>query len=398
MAVFKCKDRDGYKYKFQHKGKPYQGYYATRKEATDGEASKRTELKSGRKTADNDDGTVSSPPSPTFTDWAGVFLADRRKKLEEKGWPKKRIDNDIEKRKHKLTVVLRFFGSKPTDDEKRINRNTKVKDIRPYHNLTLLDPIIEPQWIDDFEAHMHARGLAGQSRNNMRSTVSLLYRHAMKPVYRKIANVPINPFRDLERNTARHRTKTATPDELRRIIAEAAPHLALALFIGIYAFELRVGSILALTWDNIDQDFERITVTQYKTVGAHDGEPQVIPIPSPLRRILKAAYESRNPRCNRVVQYRGIGIDTIDTAVRAACERAGVEYGVERGVTFHTLRHTMNTEAARLGFEPKVRQLLSGHKTMAMTDRYTHLSGHDKKKPLEKLARHMERQIGVVIF
>lgn len=65
-------------------------------------------------------------------------------------------------------------------------------------------------------------------------------------------------------------------------------------------------------------------------------------------------------------------------------------YGVKSGMTFHTLRHTLNTEAARLGFSAKTLQLLGGWK---MADHYSHMAGTDKKKPLERVARHMERAL-----
>lgn len=161
----------------------------------------------------------------------------------------------------------------------------------------------------------------------------------------------------------------------------------------MYAFELRVGSILAMTWDCIDAQVTTITIADHKTVGANNGLPQVIPIVPVLRTALKAAYKARNERCNRVVQYRGVGIEKCVTAIRRACERAGVDYGVQRGITFHTLRHTMNTLSAVEGFSPQVRKLLSGHKTLAMTEHYTHMAAAGKRKPLEQLARTWAAQL-----
>src|SRR4029453_6393256 len=95
-----------------------------------------------------------------------------------------------------------FFGHKhgKPEDEPRINRNTKIKDIRPYHGLTLADPIVHPQWIDDFEDHLSECGYEGQSKHNYQSTASGLYTLAMTRKYRAKTGIQVNPFKGLERD------------------------------------------------------------------------------------------------------------------------------------------------------------------------------------------------------
>jgi integrase len=63
-----------------------------------------------------------------------------------------------------------------------------------------------------------------------------------------------------------------------------------------------------------------------------------------------------------------------------ACEEAGIE-----DVTWHTLRHTFASRCVMAGIDLKTLQVLMGHKTIAMTARYAHLSPGHLKTALTKL-------------
>jgi len=64
----------------------------------------------------------------------------------------------------------------------------------------------------------------------------------------------------------------------------------------------------------------------------------------------------------------------------AACEKAKIQ-----GVTWHTLRHTFASRLVMAGVDLKTVQELMGHKTIAMTARYAHLSPEHKLSALERL-------------
>ena len=61
-----------------------------------------------------------------------------------------------------------------------------------------------------------------------------------------------------------------------------------------------------------------------------------------------------------------------------ACKEAKIE-----GVTWHTLRHTFASRLVMARVDLKTLQDLMGHKTLAMTARYSHLSPEHKLKALE---------------
>ena len=50
--------------------------------------------------------------------------------------------------------------------------------------------------------------------------------------------------------------------------------------------------------------------------------------------------------------------------------------------SFHSLRHTFVSRLAEKGISPLVIQSMSGHTTMAMTERYSHIGLEAKRKAL----------------
>jgi site-specific recombinase XerD len=64
----------------------------------------------------------------------------------------------------------------------------------------------------------------------------------------------------------------------------------------------------------------------------------------------------------------------------AACDEAKIQ-----GVTWHTLRHTFASRLVVAGVDLKTVQDLMGHKVIAMTARYAHLSPEHKPSALERL-------------
>lgn len=53
---------------------------------------------------------------------------------------------------------------------------------------------------------------------------------------------------------------------------------------------------------------------------------------------------------------------------------------------FHSLRHTFNSNLANAGVSPEVRVKLTGHASVAMNDRYTHLADETKRKAIEAVS------------
>jgi integrase len=80
---------------------------------------------------------------------------------------------------------------------------------------------------------------------------------------------------------------------------------------------------------------------------------------------------------------------TVD--VRKAFVRSVIEAGLDpKQVVRHTLRHTAITHLVQAGVDLPTVKRISGHKTLAMVERYAHQSGSHIASALEKLdARYL---------
>lgn len=370
MTVWYDPKSKGHRYDFQFQKRRYVSPrgYETRREGLDAEAERRRVLR--RQAAGLETGTPAD--SPAFQDWAEVHLAD----LERRG-------KSTEAAVHVVRVVLRFFGKAP-------DRPLRPHEAGPYRDLRLIDPIVDPAILEDFEAWMRKRGVRPSTRNRYRSAVSQLYATAMRPRYRLITGVKENPMLGVERDVERGRTLALTREQLQAILGQASRHLWLAIQIAAMAPMLRLGNILALRWDrHVSADLRRITVDDHKTADRL-GLPLVTPVSDQLRGVLEAAKAAQKKDARWVITYRGRRLKTIDGALKAACTAAGVPYGQRvGGVTFHTIRHSAATSMAVLRLPPDQRRRVIGHTTMAMTARYEHLAAAHIAPEVQQLSDHL---------
>lgn len=337
--------------------------------------------------------------TPSFQAWASTHL----KYVAQRGKVRR-----IDFAKATLRLCLQFWGRRPTKLPDPDSTPTKWRaqiaaarsriESAPFHDLRLADPILDPEWILRFEEWLDAMQLSGPRKNHYRSAMSTMYRTALLPQFRKKTNVSLNPFANIERDTVPSRDTTLTIDQIRALITHAAPHLRVALAIAAYAPELREGSILGLKWRvHLSPTLARITVVQHKTK-QHTQRPQIVPISDDLRAILEWARK-RTPGATYVITFKRKPVKRIGTALRTAVTRANatlpkderMTYGVRNGgLSFHTIRHSVATLLAEAGESEAIRQLLMGHSTAAMTQKYTHLAARAKEAPLERLASALQ--------
>lgn len=370
MSVFREKDRRCFRYEFQFKGKTYKGSTGqiTREDA------EAFEFAAKQKLHRQAGGLIDLRDAPAFSVWSGVYYTH---KAEGKHKVKRPEQIDV-----LVRVALQFFGQRPTDP-------TKVAARAPYHDLTLADPIVEPDWLDRFEDWMTAQNFSGSHCNHLRTQISGMYRVAMLPRFRKVTGVTMNPMVGVPRDRRVSRHVTLTLEQIATWIASAGYHIRLALAIAALAPKLRVANILALRWDeHVDRTLTRIVVRDHKTDSS--GRPLVAMISKQLRAILEDARGRSSAPW--IVAYRKKQLRHIHGGVKAAAERAGIPYGRGRvdGATFHTIRHAMASLFAQMPAltEPR-RAALMAHDNIQTTQIYTHLNPVTELEPLEALSAQL---------
>lgn len=135
----------------------------------------------------------------------------------------------------------------------------------------------------------------------------------------------------------------------------------------IYAIHTgcRKGEILNLKWENVDMKHSRITIVDTK-----NGEKRVVPIDFMLMEELKGIVRHLHSPyvfCDAAgKQYKG---ERISKLFKTVCNRAGID-----DFRFHDLRHTYASQFMMAGGNLVTLSKLLGHKTFAMTLRYSHLA------------------------
>ena len=118
-----------------------------------------------------------------------------------------------------------------------------------------------------------------------------------------------------------------------------------------------------LQWSDVD--LKKRTAHLPKT---KNGDARTVPLSS--RAVATLALPS-----NLGGRVFGTTYEGIHQAFVRACCRAGID-----GLTFHDLRHEATSRLFEKGFNPMEVSAITGHKTLQMLKRYTHLRAEDLAK------------------
>lgn len=168
-----------------------------------------------------------------------------------------------------------------------------------------------------------------------------------------------------KRREPKGRLRYLSKDEMETLLRVAHPRL-LPILICALTTGMRKGEILTLGWEHIDLDRNTIYVLETKS-----GKSRQIPLASRLLEVLLAI----GPRdSGPVFELPNI---MLRRYFAQALRKARIPMVGTDKVTFHTLRHTFASWFTMRTNDIPTLQVLLGHSTPAMTQRYAHLStGH----------------------
>ena len=129
---------------------------------------------------------------------------------------------------------------------------------------------------------------------------------------------------------------------------------------------MRQGEIIGMTWAQVDLKRRVVHLPDSKNGLARD-----VPLSAEAERVLSALPR---PMDGKVWGYTQDGM-------RASWRRALAHAGIE-GLTFHDLRHEATSRLFEKGLNPMQVAAITGHKTLQMLKRYTHLRAEDLAKLL----------------
>jgi integrase len=183
---------------------------------------------------------------------------------------------------------------------------------------------------------------------------------------------PMKGIKFLPENNARLRYLSR--EECDRLVESCiAPHLRGIVTVALHT-GMRSGEIRSLQWKDLDFDSGFIIIRDSK-----NGEPRHVPMDSTVVDLFRN-YPRTTGSQFVFTNAAGERLGWVQHAYRRALARAGLS-----DLHFHDLRHTFASQWMMAGGELYSLRDILGHKTIAMTQRYAHLSPAYKRKMVDRM-------------
>lgn len=291
---------------------------------------------------------------------------------------------------------------KPSSKQRTFEQYSRAAQIHilPYLGdieLTDLTPFILQKFITDLTTNGNKRTGKGLSPNFVKTILSVI-QNSLKtahlvgylPEYSankikrpKIAEKQVDCFTIQEQKKIEEAALSAKKDKYRGVI--------LCLYTG-----LRIGELLALTWNDIDFEKSILSVTKTCHDGNENGEhiriidtPKTensrrqIPLSKTLVKMLKEM--KKKSKCEFVIAdgEKPIFIRSYQRMFELFLKKLKLPH---KG--FHSLRHTFATRALECGMDVKSLSEILGHKNATITlNRYAHSLWEHKAEMMNKLSK-----------
>lgn len=291
---------------------------------------------------------------------------------------------------------------KPSSKQRTFKQYSKVAQIHilPYLGdieLTDLTPFVLQKFITDLMTNGNKRTGKGLSPNFVKTILSVI-QNSLKtahlvgylPEYSankikrpKIVEKQVECFSIQEQKKIEEAALSVKKDKYRGII--------LCLYTG-----LRIGELLALTWNDVDFEKSILSVTKTCHDGNENGEhiriidtPKTensrrqIPLSKTLVKMLKDM--KRKSKCEFVIAdgEKPVFIRSYQRTFELLLKKLKLPH---KG--FHSLRHTFATRALECGMDVKSLSEILGHKNATITlNRYAHSLWEHKAEMMNKLSK-----------
>ncbi len=192
---------------------------------------------------------------------------------------------------------------------------------------------------------------------------------------RKEWGLPVtNPVKQIRMpkpgNPRQRRLEAGEEDALLQACRESGAHYLQTFVILAIETGMRFGELASVTWENLNLDKRTIYLPDTK-----NGSPRTVPLST---RALNAIQTQPRSIDGRLFSAKP---GSIRSAFLIALSKAqGTQPDSKeflRGLRFHDLRHEAVTRLFEKGLNPIEVGMVSGHKTLSMLQRYTHLRSEE---------------------
>jgi len=286
--------------------------------------------------------------------------------------------------RYTLTAALDRYLVEVTPTKKPSTIRTekgRAKILKKYlgkYSLTALTP-------ERIGAYRDERTREGKSATSVRLELALLshlYTTAIREWRIGLTGNPVSMVR--KPAPAAGRNRRLKPTEEKRLLeacdAQSNPMLGWIVRLAIYT-GMRQGEIEPLTRNQVDMKRRVIELTETKS-----GSARIVPLTKDAADVLKEAMENPvRPIDTGLIFFGEPGKDNkrrpyvFKPAWFKALRSANI-----KGLRFHDLRHEAVSRLVEAGLNDQEVAAISGHKSMQMLKRYTHLRAEDLVQKLDK--------------
>jgi integrase len=257
--------------------------------------------------------------------------------------------------------------------------------LKPYFGAMRLDAVTGFT-VEKYKRRRLDAGASAATINRELATLSHLFSKAAE--WRWVDRVPVRPKKLTE---SAGRIIALSDEECDRLmtaaVASADPDLWVFVAFGLNT-AMRHGEIMRARWDQLDVTNRRLFIPDAKA-----GQREQ-PITAELVALLASERAMRDAKAEWIFpsphadSARGHKA-RMDRPFREAVKLAGLDPDT---ITPHVMRHTAITKLVQAGADLPTIQRISGHKTLAMVLRYTHVHGRHIDAAIKALGRTLPQR------
>ena len=232
----------------------------------------------------------------------------------------------------------------------------------------------------DFAEYRDGRRADGRAESTIRLELSIISH--LFVIARKEWNMPglINPIQDIRMPSgSAERDRRLTREEyvcIRRHLRRSKNPYAVHAFDLAIETSLRQGTLFKLRWEWVNFSTQMIKIPKAARGPANKGVPPIIPMSTRTYAILRKLH-AKQPQGNA----KGLILDTTPNAVVCIWKNTKEILRIE-DLRWHDLRHEATSQFFEKGLQIMEVASMTGHRSMQMLKRYTHLNPESFREKL----------------
>ena len=233
---------------------------------------------------------------------------------------------------------------------------TLVRSLSPKHPRDATDQDLRSFVLNLIEVEEYAMATVNQFINALRLLYVDLYQRPMV-----LGNLP-RPKRE------RKLPVVLNEEEVRGLFEKTTNLKHRALLMLVYSSGLRVGEVVRLRWEDIDEERRMIHIRGGK--GKKDRYTILSEVVAEVLNRYRAIYQPKQWLFEGQPSEKYLSIRSAEYTFEQAAERAGIK----KDVSIHSLRHAFATHMLEQGTDLRYIQHLLGHESIKTTEVYSHVS------------------------